>query len=92
MAGFKLTYCRRCSSRTSHDIYISSGGYLHSLCTECGKDAVADATFDHENGMATKNCNRCETTTEHIRYISTGNYIHWFCCSCGKDIVSDAKI
>lgn len=92
MSGFKYTYCHRCSTRTAHDIYVSSGGYLHSLCTECGKDADAASKIDYENGNATKECTRCETTTEHIRYISKGGYIHWFCCSCGKDIESGASI
>lgn len=92
MTGFKYTSCGRCSSRTAHDIYVSSGGYLHSLCTECGKDSESASKIDYENGSATKECSRCEATTEHIRYISKGGYIHWFCCSCGKDIESGARI
>ena len=91
MLGLKLTYCPNCRTATAHDLYISSGGYLHSLCTDCGKDVDSSAKINRQNGEASKNCSRCGTITEHIRYISSGGYIHWFCCSCGKDIDSGAK-
>lgn len=91
MPGFKMTYCPKCRNATAHDIYISSGGYIHSLCADCGKDAESSAKVDSHNGEAVKSCSRCKITTEHIRYISPEGYIHWFCCSCGKDIDSAAK-
>ena len=92
MAGFKLTFCGYCKRQTSHDIYVSKGEYLHSLCMDCGKDSASDSKVGEMNGDANKHCSYCETNTEHIRYISQGGYIHWFCCSCGKDIASDSKI
>ena len=91
MPGFKLTFCRRCGQRSAHDIYISKGGYLHSLCTDCGKDADSSARCAEITGEATKECGKCGTNTEHLRYISEGGYIHWFCCSCGKDVDSSAR-
>jgi len=92
MPGFKLTYCAKCRRTTSHDIYISSGDYLHSLCMDCGKDNASDARVSEINGDGMKECPKCNVQTEHIRYISQGDYIHWFCCSCGKDIGSDSKV
>lgn len=91
MAGFKYTHCSRCGQNTAHDIYISEGGYLHSLCTDCGKDVDSSSRVGELNGSSTKNCLKCDATTEHIRYISEGGYIHWFCCSCGKDIDSGSR-
>ena len=91
MSGFKFTYCTNCESQTAHDIYISDGDHLHSLCTDCGKDVPSRAEVDTINGEGNKYCENCETNTEHLRYISSGGYIHWFCCSCGKDIVGRAQ-
>jgi hypothetical protein len=92
MPGFKISYCERCRKTSAHDIYISEGGYLHSLCTDCGKDCSSGAQYDNINGDAEKYCDSCRINTSHIRYISTGGYIHWFCCSCGKDISSDSRV
>ena len=89
MQGFKLTYCSNCRAITAHDLYTSDS-YIHSLCTDCGKDVSSSSRIDKQNGEATKICGFCDTTTEHIRYTSDG-YIHWFCCSCGKDISSSSR-
>jgi len=91
MPGFTSTYCIRCNNETVHDIYISEGGYLHSLCTNCGKDSSSGSEVGNISGEASKQCLKCGRTTEHLRYVSTGGYIHWFCCSCGHDISSSAK-
>ena len=92
MAGFINTYCPRCRKITIHDLYFSSGGYLHSLCTQVGKDVNSSAKFQKQNGAGYKNCTRCGKNTEHIRYISSTGYIHWFCCSCGRNFNSGAKV
>jgi len=91
MVGFINTYCPRCRKITIHDLYVSSGGYLHSLCTQYGKDVNSSAKFQKQNGAGYKNCTRCGKNTEHIRYICSKGYIHWFCCSCGKDVNSGTK-
>jgi NMD protein affecting ribosome stability and mRNA decay len=92
MADMITTYCRRCGKEQIHEVYISSGGYLHSLCTECGKDVSSDAKVNRTTSNMSRYCGNEDATRYHIRYISNGGYIHWFCCSCGKDISSDAKV
>ena len=86
------TYCPRCKKETAHEIYISSGGYLHSLCTECGKDVCSDAKVAEIVTTLTKTCDCGGKSCVHIKYISKGGYIHWFCCGCGKDVCSDAPV
>jgi len=86
------TYCPRCKKDTAHEIYISTGGYLHSLCTECGKDVSSDAKVSEIVTDLTKTCDREGKRCIHIKYISSGGYIHWFCCGCGKDVSGDARV
>lgn len=92
MVDLITTYCRRCGKEQVHEIYISSGGYLHSLCTECGKDVRSSSEVKKTTASMTKHCGSEDDSRHHIRYISTGGYIHWFCCTCGKDIRSSAEV
>ena len=92
MPDMITTYCRRCRKEQLHEIYKSSGEYLHSLCTECGKDVRSDARVKRVTSNMTRHCGSEDASRHHIRYISTGGYIHWFCCTCGKDVRSDARV
>lgn len=92
MADMITTYCRRCGKEQLHEIYKSSGGYLHSLCTECGKDVCSDTEVKRVTSNMMRQCGSEYASRHHIRYISTGGYIHWFCCTCGKDVCSDAQV
>lgn len=91
MAGFKFTWCGRCGADSAHDLYTDSNGYLHSMCTNCGRDVSSNSRLDHISGEGTKTCSKCDTNTEHLRYIDSNGYVHWFCCSCGRDISSSAR-
>ena len=92
MSEIITTYCRRCGKEQPHEIYISTGGYLHSLCTECGKDVGASERIDELAGSMFRECGSEGASRYHIKYISTGGYIHWFCCTCGKDIGSSERV
>jgi len=88
MPGFLNTYCSRTGRNETHDIYVSSGGHLHSLCTACGKDVGSTHEVAAETGHGVMDCPRCSCQTAHLRYESSGGHIHWFCASCGRDIGS----
>lgn len=91
MSGFKFTYCPNCRRNTAHDLYTSSGGYLHSLCTDDGYDVCSSAVVSSITGSGNKYCGNCRENTEHVRYNSINEYVHWMCCSCGKDISSSSS-
>ena len=91
MPGFKQTYCAICHKQTEHNLYVNSMGYLHSFCTDCGKDVGSSEMINRQTGEAAKHCSRCGTVTEHVRYAGSNDYVHWFCCSCGQDVHSILK-
>lgn len=91
MADLKLSYCQSCKIIALQDIYISEGNFLHSLCTNCGKDVESSKRICSQNVNANKECTYCKNNTEHVRYLDEGGFIHWFCCSCGKDIESNKR-
>ena len=92
MVDMITTYCRRCGKEQIHEIYKSSAGYLHSLCTECGEDVYSDAKVKRITSNMMRICGGDGDSRYHIRYISTRGYIHWFCCTCGKDVYSEARV
>ena len=75
MAEIIYTHCRRCGKEMPHEIYVSSGGYLHSLCTECGKDVGASERVGTLEGSMNRECGREGGNRYHIKYISTGGYM-----------------
>ena len=86
------THCANCGERQPHEIYISSNGYVHSLCTGCGKD-VYGATPVHEvAGGMVKACARENADRYHVKYISKTGYIHWMCGTCGSDVHSASPV
>jgi hypothetical protein len=93
MADLVATHCPVCHSVTDHDHYLSRGGYLHSLCTNCGKDISSSERVESgEPQPVTKHCAVCGVDTAHVRYLSTTGYLHWLCLSCGKDVRSSANV
>ena len=92
MTGLVTCYCPRCKRDTPHEIYISKGGYLHSLCVRCGKDVCSSAKVREICTRMVTTCSREGGSRLHIKYISKGGYLHWFCCSCGRDISSSAQV
>lgn len=92
MPNMITTYCRRCGKEQLHEVYESSGGYLHALCTECGKDVCSDSRVKRTTSSMNRECGSEGASRYHIRYISTGGYLHWFCCTCGKDVCSDSRV
>lgn len=92
MAEIITTYCRRCGKERPHEIYISRGGYLHALCTECGKDVGSSERVGEREGSMIRECASEGANRYHIKYISRGGYIHWFCCTCGKDVGSSERV
>ena len=92
MTPFVMTHCRRSGSDEPHDLYLSEGGYLHSLCMRCELDVSSDSEVAMQTGDGRMDCPDCSRTTHHIRYQSRGGYIHWFCCSCGHDISGKSTV
>jgi len=92
VGGIQYCYCRKCKKETAHEVYISKGGYLHSLCTMCGKDVGSSAEVKDICGVMAIECSSERVSRVHVKYLSKGNYIHWFCCSCGKDVSSTAQV
>lgn len=92
MTGFVHSYCGRSGEEEPHDLYLSEGGYLHSLCMRCERDVSSESRVAMQTGGGRINCPKCGCVTHHIRYQSQGGYIHWFCCSCGRDIAGESKV
>jgi hypothetical protein len=80
------TYCRNCGEQQPHEIYQSSDGYIHSLCTVCGKDVYGATPVGEITGGAVRACAREKADRYHVKYISKTGYIHWFCSTCGNDV------
>ncbi len=92
MSEIKYCYCPNCKKQTAHDIYIDTSGYLHSLCTMCGKDVESLSRVKKICLYTTLECPSEQGNKLHIKYLDSSGYIHWFCLSCGKDIESRSRV
>ena len=92
MSEIKTCYCPYCEKETAHDIYIDTSGYVHSLCTQCGKDEESRKRVKKICLYSRLECSREQDNKLHIKYLDTNGYIHWFCLSCGKDIESRSRV
>lgn len=92
MAEIKHCYCPRCQEETAHEVYIDIHGYLHSLCTVCGKDVESRSRVKEISLYSTLKCQSEKSNRLHIRYLDVHGYIHWFCLSRGKDIESRFRV
>jgi rRNA maturation protein Nop10 len=86
------THCRNCGERQPHEIYLGSNGYVHSMCTVCGKDVVGATPVDEVTGGSVRACAREKADRYHVKYLGKSAYVHWFCATCGKDVRSASPV
>lgn len=86
------THCNTCGEDQPHEIYLSTSGYVHSLCTACGKDVYGATPVDEITGGMVRLCAREKADRYHVKYISKTGYIHWLCGTCGGDVRSASPV